>query len=687
MNPQKVIYLLICFLVVVLPLFFNVYSDSEFTFNKTSVFRLFVFIILTVFSYFLFTGSVTSSFCFLDIWRKYKSYFILLISYFIVIALSTIFSQSAHISFFGAERQQGLMQLLFYLILFFIVLTAIERKRIITLFYLISGTSFLISIIGVLEYFEIRPIWFPVYDQGVASTLGHPSFLGAYLAMAIPLTVACFFIASQRIIKLFWLITFSLQFITLLLTKTRAAWIAFGLSLLFMVLLGLIKAQKRVVLGIVSILFIIAAFISLFTGITNRFLNAQEGSGALRLIWWNQAVEAIKERPLLGYGLETQEDILMSKYHPLQAVYSYYGLRTDRAHNEILDQLLTTGILGTLALFLFVAYLYKDGIRSFFQTNDRKKAIMILALLTGILAYFIQGMFSFSVTVLYVYFWLLAEMVVVMAKRKEEKADKQEGRSEPSLRPTVPSEGSGPTRNAINGMKKMISIFGSLISVFLIWFIVLRPAIADVYLKQMESVNLEDRFAQYEIQDLHNKIIFNSQFTSGEIPYRFRYVNIIRELIRREEDTEKQKALFEIAQKELNIIYQKNPKDFNYYPILGELMREWGRIDSTKYPLMNQAFQKAVENNPRYAPFYYLWGRGLREAGINQESRIKLNQALVLSLAPDFPGISENPQWHLAFSRAEIYKALGEIEQQEGNTQKADYYFQISQQLKEIVGN
>lgn len=236
-------------------------------------------------------------------------------------------------------------------------------------------------------------------------------------------------------------------------------------------------------------------------------------------------------------------------------------------------------------------------------------------------------------------------------------------------------------------MKKFISIIGSLVSVFLIWFIVIRPAIADVYLKKLEAIDLDGRFAPYEIQDLHHKIIFNAKFTSGEIPYRYRYVNIIRKLIRKETEEENQKTFFEKAQRELDIIYKKNPKDFNYYPILGELMREWGKVDTEKYSLMNEAFKNAIENSPEFAPFYYLWGRGLKEAGLNQEAKIRLNQALVLFPAPDFPEIAENPQWHLALSRAEIYQALGEIEQQEGNTKKAEYYFQISQQLREKFGD
>jgi len=420
MNPQKTIYSLLVLLIISLPLFLNVYSDSEFTFNKTSVSRLFILVAVAVSFYFY----SSSYFDFKKCWRECKSYFILTIFYLIAISLSTIFSQSHSLSFFGSERQQGWLQFVLYLLLFSLVLLILRRKQVEQIIFWITGISLIVSLVGILECFNIRPVWFPVYDQGVASTLGHPSFLGAYLVMVIPLTFALLIISSRRFEKYFSALTLIMEFSALILTKTRAAWFAFVLFLLFALIMILVKQKKKFLLAITGIILLIASFLVILTGTVGQFINAQDGSGALRTIWWNQAIIAIKGKPILGYGLETQKDVLMPAYQPLQGVYSYFGLRVDRAHNEVLDQLLTTGIVGTAAFFLLVVCLFKDGICSFFQTRDKKKAAIILALLGGILAYFIQGMFSFSVTVLYVYFWLYAGLLVVILVKENDKKDK-----------------------------------------------------------------------------------------------------------------------------------------------------------------------------------------------------------------------------------------------------------------------
>jgi len=418
MNSQKITYFFLVILLVGMPLFFNTYSDDEFTVNKTSFFRLLILVILPIFLYFLFRH-------FSDLknrLKKFSPYFIILGLYLIVGALATIFSNSPFLSFFGSSRQYGWLQFFFYFSFFFIAILVLRSKKaIIRLLYFLVASSFVVSVWGILEYFDLRSIWYPVYDKGVASTLGHPSFLGAYLVMIIPVTIGLVFIVSSSLSKKILSAVVLLQFLVLFLTETRAAWIALVLSFFMAVIFVLIKKKKPVLLSLLGVLFVglIVFFIS--TGVFNQIFNYQAGSGALRIIWWNQAAEAIQKKPLLGYGFDNQEEVLMAAYHPLQGVYSNYSLRTDRAHNEILDQLLTTGIFGLVLFFSFVILLFKEGITCFIKTQDKKQQIILIALLTGLIAYFVQGMFSFSVSVLYIYFWLFSALVIILVRGEQEK--------------------------------------------------------------------------------------------------------------------------------------------------------------------------------------------------------------------------------------------------------------------------
>ncbi|PIY97017.1 MAG: hypothetical protein COY66_01630 [Candidatus Kerfeldbacteria bacterium CG_4_10_14_0_8_um_filter_42_10] len=217
-------------------------------------------------------------------------------------------------------------------------------------------------------------------------------------------------------------------------------------------------------------------------------------------------------------------------------------------------------------------------------------------------------------------------------------------------------------RPAPNGMTKTLGILGGLSALFLIWFIVIRPAIAGIYLKQMETVDSQSHFAEYKIKDLHQTIIPLTKFTSAEIPYRYRYVELLMKLASVEKDSEKKKALYQEADQELEIIYQKNPGDFDYYPTLINLMIQWKKADPSKNEEVKQIFQQAVSANSNNGFLYYLWGEELKEVGEYQLAKEKLTKALALFAGSNFPGITPEIEKNLELIKAEIHQELVELE-------------------------
>ncbi len=81
-------------------------------------------------------------------------------------------------------------------------------------------------------------------------------------------------------------------------------------------------------------------------------------SGQIRLIVWRGALEVFKHNPWIGSGVET-------------FAYSYYGFRPvehnlvsewdflyNKAHNEFLNYLATTGAIGLVAYILMIPLIY-----------------------------------------------------------------------------------------------------------------------------------------------------------------------------------------------------------------------------------------------------------------------------------------------------------------------------------------
>lgn len=139
--------------------------------------------------------------------------------------------------------------------------------------------------------------------------------------------------------------------------------------------------------------------------------NGGTESGAIRLIVWKGAIDIFKAYPIFGSGVET-------------FAYSYYNFRPishnlvsewdflyNKAHNEFLNYLSTTGIVGLSTYLLIImilgVWVFK---KAFFSKLDVNGKIFIIAILSGILSFLIQNFFQFSVVVIALFFYLFPAM-------------------------------------------------------------------------------------------------------------------------------------------------------------------------------------------------------------------------------------------------------------------------------------
>lgn len=95
---------------------------------------------------------------------------------------------------------------------------------------------------------------------------------------------------------------------------------------------------------LIIVLIIIAGFVIKPIDYSSPFEN--------RGVIWNHSVNLIKERPLIGYGAESNEKIFKKAFY--ESGFPLSNLIIDRAHNLFLDITLWSGLIG---LFLFVMFL------------------------------------------------------------------------------------------------------------------------------------------------------------------------------------------------------------------------------------------------------------------------------------------------------------------------------------------
>ena len=344
---------------------------------------------------------------------------IALLSFFIVIIVSSIFGIDPFNSFWSKyERMTGVLMWM-HLVAFFLVISSVFRdkkewQRVFTVSTFVAffiGTGALLGAIG-LRGFKI------LADRG-GFTLGNSSFLGTYLLFNGFLAVYLFFTykSKEEVFQASWKTFFAAVAIIVLLASykvsARAATISYlgGLVLLGMMYLAF-QPKKRIwrvtgkIVLAASLLSIVVASIMLFYPQTFIHKEFAKLATKARFTVWGVAFESFKEKPILGWGPENFDILFTKHFNPKIFLPGYGGeVWFDRAHNIIFDTLVTTGVVGLacyIFIFLAVIFVLWRGYRK--KEIDFFTMAVPISLLTG---YFVQNMTVFDMVSSYMMFILV----------------------------------------------------------------------------------------------------------------------------------------------------------------------------------------------------------------------------------------------------------------------------------------
>ena len=350
--------------------------------------------------------------------------------------ISTLASIAPRDSFWGAYvRNHGTYTWLAYVMIFLAgPLVCRGPQRIVRVVDAMLIGSVPPSLYGVLQHFGIDLIRWTgdQMTERVNSTLGNPIFLGALIIMVVPLTLARLvgacaaagatirstpgpnrIIALARVAPYFALL--SLQLLAILYTKSRGpvVGLAFGLTY-FIVLAAALRRVRWPVFALAALLALAVLGQRFDTplrsgieslGRLGDLFDLQRSTGKSRTLLWEGATELVGENPMrtmIGFGPET---LRVAFYHVYPAELLHYEQRDatpDRAHNEILDVLVMTGVLGAIAeLTVFVCCFYY-GLRWLGLLSSRAEhkgflaAVMVGGAVGAILPYLLTGRLHFS---------------------------------------------------------------------------------------------------------------------------------------------------------------------------------------------------------------------------------------------------------------------------------------------------
>ncbi|MDD3646088.1 MAG: hypothetical protein PHH06_01620 [Candidatus Gracilibacteria bacterium] len=276
---------------------------------------------------------------------------------FIILILSTLFSISPLVSFFGDNSKGHGLIMLINLLGLFIVINNQKKEFTNILIKTFIFSAFFISILGIWQYY------IPSFDYGdlgnrAISSLGHPNYLVLFLLLSIPFLLNKIF-NKKNYKYLFVLIT-----ITICLFLTKSVW---GI-IIFILYCTYILNHKFKFIKNNYIFFITTLIILISIGITVFFTYPEKLQSFIsRFFIWSSTLDLIFLNPknfLFGYGFDT----LSLTFEKSKSIYLYIfeniGFTADRPHNILLNIFYHTGFLGIslfgYTLYIFIKYLIKE---------------------------------------------------------------------------------------------------------------------------------------------------------------------------------------------------------------------------------------------------------------------------------------------------------------------------------------
>jgi putative inorganic carbon (hco3(-)) transporter len=152
--------------------------------------------------------------------------------------------------------------------------------------------------------------------------------------------------------------------------------------------------------------------------ISNGELGGTDSS-KIRLLVWTGAIDVWENNLIFGSGLETYA-YAYYQYRPVaHNLTSEWKYLYNKAHNEYLNYLSTTGTVGIAAYlfmigsFLFISFRFLISKREKLSNKD----LLIISLLAGYGTILITNFFGFSVVMINIIFYLSPAFIFILAKK------------------------------------------------------------------------------------------------------------------------------------------------------------------------------------------------------------------------------------------------------------------------------
>lgn len=188
---------------------------------------------------------------------------------------------------------------------------------------------------------------------------------------------------------------------TVFLSGSRGGMLAIFVELVVLAVIQL--RQKKTIRVAIAVVAFVAILISLLTWLGGKELTSRvssistearsEISGGMRLSIDRDAFRMFRHRPMLGWGLGTFPVV----YPQFRSFYTNFFV--NEAHNDYLQLLTETGLLGFVTMLGFLIVLYRRGASKIKNWNSDISGAVTLACMLGVSGILVHSFFDFNLQV------------------------------------------------------------------------------------------------------------------------------------------------------------------------------------------------------------------------------------------------------------------------------------------------
>jgi len=478
-NKLKYVFLIGFCLIAALPLLSLQPWFSPPDWGKTIVFRIVLSILIFLFLWQVFSSKnqeVKEKISFL--FSKRNAIFWLLASLLGIYFLATIFSLDPNFSLWGSPyRSGGFVNFAFYIIFGVLAFLVLKKEDWQKVWNVAIITGVLVSFVAILQWQGLLKDFLVTYETRPPSTLGNPIMLALYLLLLSFLTLPLAIKVTPLYKKLLYFSAFFIFIFIILLTYSRAAY--FGLAVGFLYFILAYPFKQRVISLILRIVFLVILALGI-CGVyyinthpklpdfihENKTLRLMAGRFSIeealqdaRISGWKVSWQALKDRPILGYGPENFAIGFDKHYDPsltgIEKMPGSFEGWWDRAHNFVFDISTTAGIPALIIYLLLFGALFRQLQKT--KKENPPQVLIHHGIQTAFIGYLVANLFSFDTFSIYLILFLLIGYVLHLSF------------------PTISAlETSKPTNKKIQRFA-LLKLLLFILLVWFIWFFNVKP--------------------------------------------------------------------------------------------------------------------------------------------------------------------------------------------------------------------